>query len=66
MCTASVIEYFGFHRQILFLRHTGGSRVVQFLQLRDGILDVTQQHVCHVAAESLANNDTHYDIVFQL
>ena len=25
-----------------------------------------KQHVCHVAAESLANNDAHYDVVFQL
>ena len=65
MSTASVVEYFGFHRQVLFLCHTGRSRVIQFLQLRDGILDVTQQHVCHVAAESLADNDTHNDVVFQ-
>ena len=66
MSTASVVEYFGFHRQVLFLCHTGRSRVIQFLQLRDGILNVAQQHVCHVAAESLANSDAHYDVVFQL
>ena len=65
MSTASVVEYFGFHRQVLFLCHTGRSRVIQFLQLRDGILDVTQQHVCHVAAESLTDNDTHHYIIFQ-
>ena len=66
MSTASVVEYFGFHRQVLLLRGNVISWVIQFLQLRDGILDVTQQHVCHVAAESLANNDAHYDVVFQL
>ena len=63
MSTASVVEYFGFHRQVLFLCHTGRSRVIQFLQLRDGILDVTQQHVCRVVTACPAG---HTEYIWQL
>ena len=60
-----MIEDFAFYRQVLILCHAGGSGVIQFLQFDNGVFDVAQQHICHVAAESLSDNDTHYYIIFQ-
>ena len=65
MVSSAVIEDFAFYRQILILCHAGGSGVIQFLQFDNGVFDVAQQHICHVAAESLADNDTHYYVIFQ-
>ena len=60
-----MIEYFAFYRQILLLSHAGRGGVVQLFQFGNGILYVAQQHVCHVAAESLTDNDTHHNIFLQ-
>ena len=65
MTTTTVIEHLGFYRKILFLSHAGRSREVQFFQFGNCVLDVAQQHVCHVAAESLTHNHTHHYIIFQ-
>ena len=65
MTTTTVIEHLGFYRKIFFLSHAGRSREIKFFQFGNCILDITQQHICHIAAESLANNYTHYYIIFQ-
>ena len=63
--SAAVIEDFAFYRQVLVLCHAGRSGIVQFLQFGNGILDVAQQHVRHVAAESLTDHDAHHYVIFQ-
>ena len=58
-----VSEHSTFYSDILVLGDAGRSGIFQFLELADGILDVVQQHIRHVTAESLTNNDTHHYII---
>ena len=61
-----VSEHSTFYSDILVLGDAGRSGIFQFLELADGILDVVQQHIRHVTAESLTYHNTHNYVILDI